>query len=56
MESIYTCMLCDTTPCECYYDDEISYENAGHAENPDTGIDTTWYTEDYCINVFYEGM
>jgi len=29
-------------------------ENAAHAENPDTGKDTVWYTEDYCINVFYE--
>lgn len=36
--------------------DEQIYENAGHAENPDTGIDTIWYTEDYCINIYYEEM
>jgi hypothetical protein len=29
-------------------------ENVGHSENPDTGIDTVWYTEDFSVNVFYE--
>lgn len=28
----------------------------GYAENPDTGYPTIWYTEDYCINVYYEEM
>jgi hypothetical protein len=35
-------------------EEEQVYENAGHAENPDTGIDTIWYTEDFCINIYYE--
>ena len=34
--------------------DEQVPENAGHAENPDTGEDSIWYTEDFCVNVFYE--